>query len=310
MFRFTMPDPSLPLPAILESLRGQFDEFLRSEALQALFALLHTDAGRLGRDYNGRAAANGAVRETMELSPSEALEKHRAELYPLFASLGFLDINRPIRGEHSHILILGGSLDACYDRTCCAARFADPETHCIDGLACYRPIHPGERAAASFPSECETEFGAMADSISAVFGQDWTDASEIFAGDRNLNRVSCIRSRKSGRRTYRVFAAPSTQPDLRRADTGDSLLFYLDHTPLTPGDSLLAVTNNRYCNRQFLQLAYQLLRTGRPVRLDIIGCIPDERITPPERYDPFQYLQDLIGILDWIDRFQRESWQA
>jgi len=34
-----------------------------------------------------------------------------------------------------------------------------------------------------------------------------------------------------------------------------------------------------------------------------VGCIPDERVVTVERYDPFQYLQDLIGILDRIERF-------
>lgn len=305
MFRFIMPDPSLPFPVILESLRTQFDAFLRSEPLRELFSVLGTDSGRLRQDYNGRTAASGAVRETMELSPSKALEDRRAELYPLFSELGFIGINRPIRSGHSHILVLGGSLDACHDRSLCAARFAGEETETIDGLACYRPVSPGERASSSFRSGCETEFGAMADSFSAVFGLAGEEVSEAFAGDRNLNRISCVRTTRSDSRTYRVFAAPSKQPELRRADTGDSLLFYLEHTPLTPEDSLLAVTNNRYCNRQFLQLVWQFLRAGQPVRFDIIGCFPDERLTSPERYDPFQYLQDLIGILDWIERFDQ-----
>jgi len=34
-----------------------------------------------------------------------------------------------------------------------------------------------------------------------------------------------------------------------------------------------------------------------------VGCIPDERVVTVERYDPFRYLQDLIGILDRIERF-------
>ena len=41
----------------------------------------------------------------------------------------------------------------------------------------------------------------------------------------------------------------------------------------------------------------------RGTHLDVVGCIPDERVVTVERYDPFQYLQDLIGILDRIERF-------
>ena len=60
MFRFIMPDPSLPFPVILESLHTQFDAFLRSEPLRELFSVLGTDSGRLRQDYNGRTAASGA----------------------------------------------------------------------------------------------------------------------------------------------------------------------------------------------------------------------------------------------------------
>ena len=35
--------------------------------------------------------------------------------------------------------------------------------------------------------------------------------------------------------------------------------FYLDNSDVTPDDSLLFITSNRYCNRQFIQLAYQLI---------------------------------------------------
>ena len=307
MLRFTMPEPFLPLPKILEALQVQFENFLQSEALCELFALLGTNCTSLSRDWNGRAAENGAVRETMELSRHQILEERRETLYPLFQELGFIEINSPVRKEHSHILVLGGSLEACFDRTRCAAKWAGAETRYIDALSCYRPIHPQERVNSAFHFDCETEFGAIAKSLAAVFRPDGNDVKEEFSGDRNLNRISCIKTLSRGNPTIRVFAAPSAQPDLRRADTGDSLLFYLDHTPLSSDNSLLAVTNNRYCNRQFLQLTYQLLQTGHPVYFDIIGCIPDERLTSPERYDPFQYLQDLIGVLDWIDRFQSLS---
>ena len=70
-------------------------------------------------------------------------------------------------------------------------------------------------------------------------------------------------------------------------------------------ESLLAVTNNRHCNGQFLQLAYVLCREGCPVRLDVIGCSPEEKITRVDEYDPYKYLQELIRILDRIERFDQ-----
>ena len=308
MLRFTMPDPMLPLQEQKNALKDQFDGFLRSDALEELFSLLHVDRQTFSKVYNGRRTGQGTVRETQEIERNTFLDECRAELYPLLDELGFMGINRPLCSENSRILVLGGSFDACYARTQYAARWVGPSTRFVDGLACYRPINPAEREGSIFSSSCETEFGAMRDSFADVFHLSPSSGKEEFRGNRNLNGISCVKTfgDSDDGRVCRIFAAPSTQPELRRADTGDSLLFYLREAALSPGDRLLAITHNRHVSRQFVQLAYQLMREEQPFRMDVIGCVPDERIVSAERYDPYQFLQDLIGLLDWIERFMRE----
>ena len=316
MFRFVMPGPELKRDEQLRLLRSQFDAFSASSALRELFAILKVDRAEFSRVYNGRLLSDGRILETQELEPVAVLDRHREEIYPLLEELGFLSINKPLEKGHSRLVVLGGSLEACYTRTKAAADWQTPSVRYIDGLACFRPIHPKERAADLGLPACETEFGAMSESFRSVFSlpQEWQDA---FQGDRNLNSISCIRVFSAGNppaqhdvppggRQYRIFAAPSSQPERRRADTGDSFLFYLQKTELCPSDSLLLLTNNRYCNRQFLQLAFLMMKQACPIRFDIIGCTPDDRLISRERYDPFQFLQDLIGVLDWIERFDRE----
>ena len=306
MLRFVMPDPALPCDRQIQLLRAQFETFLRSDALRALFDILRVDRASFSRVYNGRRAADGRILETQELAPAVSLEPHREAIYPLLEEMGFFTINKPLRADHSHLVVLGGSLEACYTRTRAAAAWMTPSVRCADGLACYRPIHPKERTGDARFFRCETEFGAMSESFASVFSLPgaWEDA---FHGDRNLNGISCVRtfSGPEDGRQYRVIAAPSSQPERRRADTGDSFLFYLRQTGLCPSDSLLVLTNNRYCNRQFLQLAFLMMQRERPIAFDIIGCTPDERVISRDRYDPFQFLQDLIGVLDWIELFVR-----
>ena len=304
MFRFIMPDPGLPRTEQLRLLHKQFDSFLSSDALRELLALLEVDRAGLSRVYNGRCLSDGRTLETQELEPVMSLERHRERIYPLLGELGFLTINRPLDQHHSRLVVLGGSLEACFTRTKAAEEWMTPSVRSVDGLACFRPIHPKERTFKCELPACETEFGAMTESFASFFSlpHAWEDD---FHGDRNLNSISCVRilnGMQDGRK-YRVFAAPSTQPELRRADTGDSVLFYLQQKELRESDSLLFLTNNRYCNRQFLQLAWLLMKQESPVRFDVIGCTPDERVISMEQYDPFQFLQDLIGVLDWIERF-------
>ena len=305
MFRFVLSGSTRSAAEREQDLKLQIKEFLQSEALAEIFALLHTDRSRIASDYNGRAGKDGNVLETQAMSPREELEKVRAELYPHLAELGFFHINRPLLEKHDRILVLGGALNVCFTRTQAAKQLKDSGSVSVDGLACYRPIHPNERRASGFSSPCDTEFGVLSEAFSGEFALSTDNAKDDFHGDRNLNRISCIRefSEQKDGCVFRIYAAPSTEADLRRADTGDTLRFYLEHAGIREHDSLLAITSNRYCNRQFLQLAYDILKQEIPIDLDIIGCIPDDKIVTVITYDPFQYLQDLISILDWIGRF-------
>ncbi len=296
----------------LRILKTQIDDLLNSEALNDIFDLLDVDKKSIVQRFNKRSMDGNAVREVQTLPPLTVSESVRNDLFPCFKELGFIDINRPLNKTPDRILILGGSLKACFDRTAAAAGMISDRTLSIDGLSCYRPINPVERVAASFSSACETEFGAMSEAFIRFFGTDSCRWKEDFHGDRNLNRISCIRTLNgvSENHIFRIFAAPSEEPGLRRADTGDTLVHYLQSASPGPDETLLGVTGNRYCNRQFLQLAFvtmSLWKKGHPVpvRIDVTGCNSDDRTDTVETYDPGHYLQELIALLDWADRLQQ-----
>ncbi len=308
MLRFTMPEESSSFREKADHVHSQLEEFLHMEALHELLGILETDIDTISQRYNRRLKGNGAVVETQELKGMKSLDEKKEILYPLFRELGFIDINKPISDKNRHILVLGGSLNACIERTECALNRVDDTTRLVDGLACYRPVSLAEKRAADVFS-CETEFGAMAESFERVFSLDGSGYTENYKGDRNLNRISCVRIYEGADKcTFRIFAAPSSEPDVRRADTGDSFSFVLDSdAKKEPADHFLFITNNRYCNRQFLQLYYRMLQNRYPGTLDVIGCFPDDRVTSVEQYDPLQYLQDLIGIIDWTYRLLKAT---
>ena len=64
MYRFTMPEPALPMREQITELKEQFDSFLRSEALSELFEVLKTDRDSFKNTYDTRRMPDGKVRET------------------------------------------------------------------------------------------------------------------------------------------------------------------------------------------------------------------------------------------------------
>ena len=301
-----MPSPKLDRAARIKELNEQTDAFIRSDALNALLDALDTDVDSILHQYNARAQKGGKVLETQEIASLPELNARKDELYPLFDELGFFGINRPISHDYSRILILSASLKSTYLKTSSSKNWVTPKVVSVDALACFRPINPVERINTGCTIDSDTEFGCASDSLSEVYAIPSGKWEDDFSGDRNLNSISCIRksTEKGKGPLIRVFAAPSSEPSIRRADTGDTLKFYVENSGIQDGESFLAVTSNRYCNRQFLQLAYQIIKEDRRVGFDIIGNYRDDELGVLKDYDPYQYIQDVIAIIDWINHFE------
>lgn len=306
MIRFIMPNFDLDKVSRIKELNKQVEAFMECAALKALLDKLDTDIDCIAEQYNARVQKGGKVIETQEIVSIPELAKRRDELYPLFDELGFFKINRPVSTKYTRILILSASLKSTYLKTKCSAKYITPKVLSIDALSCFRPINPVERINTGCKINSDTEFGCASDSLSEIYGIPFDTWEDDFSGDRNLNRISCIRKcMKTGAYPmFRVFAAPSSEPSIRRADTGDTLKFYMENAGIQDGESLLAITSNRYCNRQFLQLAYQIIKENRRVGLDVIGNYSDEELVVLKGYDPYQYIQDVISMIDWIKRFR------
>lgn len=308
MFRFTMPDTSLPIPEQSELLREQFASFLKSDALSDIMSILETDLDNISAEYNKRTLRNGKVCEIHDIRDNNSLDKYRYLLYPLFKEIGFININKPVRPYHSHVVVLGGSYNSCHIRTASALNIIDDSTLFVDGLSCYRPINPVEKNGFSRSISADSEFGAITEAFIETFSLENYDIKEDFASNRNINSISNIRTFESGdNRTYRIMAAPSGEPDMRRANTADTLKFYMDNTDLSVDSTVIAVTNNYYCNRQFIQLVYEILKAGTSFNIDVVGCISDDSLITAEEYNPNTYTQELIALIDWINKFNDDS---
>ena len=307
MIRFTMPSSSLCREEQIANLKSQFNDFMNSDALSDICRLLGTDAYSIAEKINPRKVSNRII-EVQLAHTDSSLESLRYDLYPLFRELGFLDINEPVSNGHTRIVVLGGSLNACFLRAYAAADYLTDNVISADAISCYRPINPVERSSSSFESVFDTEFGVMSDAMSSAFGLDGINYTDDFVSDRNLNGISCIRTfdKSASGCMHKNFAAPSLEPDIRRADTFDSIDFYLKKQALTDSERLLFVTNNVYCNRQFLQLAFGFISLDEIFDFDIIGCSKGDKIASADAYNVPLYVSELTGTIDWIKRFCSE----
>jgi hypothetical protein len=284
MFRFRMPK------MIGAGLKEQCAAFLRSDALKELFSVLGTDRASFLENQR-----TGIV--TVE-DPDK-----KVALYPLLDELGFFGINVPLYPAYDHILVLGGLLDACFERTAGAAAWITESTLSVDALTTPRRIEERERTGSRFHCSAATEEEALGEAFRQVFH---TEPYRIFSTPED--GTSAEDGERSGNPDilYRIFSTPFGT-DGRRADTGETFRYYLEKAKPAEGSTILAVTHNRYCNRQFLQLSHDLLREHLPVNLDMAGVVEDERIVPAQSYDPSAFLRDLSGVRYWAERILHDE---
>ena len=323
MIRFTMPEKNLCKSEKIRQLNSQFDKFLSSPALQGLVEILKDstladsndirqffasfDARKDPQSEKGSPIERQCIRTPKELR--EIFESNREELYSHFYDLGFFSINKPIKEEFKpkHILILGASFNACFNRTLGTKRILkdnlidSSNLEYISSLGAYRIINPAEKKNSAFESHCETEFGALSDALISVFELD--SYEDEFKGPLNINKNCCIRTfTRKDNVLYRVYAAASSEPN-RRADSSDTYKQYIAHNNLK-NDSCLLITNNIYTNYQFIPFCIEVLKHDLDIEFDIIGCSKDEDITKKDEFDPYAYTQNVISIITWIYIFK------
>ena len=303
MFRFSFSQEITDPQKQCEIIRTQIDKLLNSEALCRLFDLLKTDASTIEKMYGARKMPDGRVIEITEVESLETLEPHRYRLYELFSELEFININKPQSINHDRVVVLGGTQNAVYIRAKAATEFINSSVKSVDGISCYRPINPIERQKTNFEATSDTEFGVMSEVFCSALPIRITSHSDRFKSDRNLNNVSNVRTFECdpSQLECRIYAAPSSEPDIRRADTGDSVLFYLDEG-VAPDDRLLFITRNIYCNRQFLQIFHYMLKRDHINSFDVVGCLPDDNLENADDYEITKYIQELIALLSWANK--------
>ena len=297
---------------LLSYVNDYFDSFINSPALQEILRILDTDIDNLDSDYNARRRNDGTIIESTLMSKNNKLEERRRELFPLFQEMDFYNKNKTDLEDYTRVIVFGGTLRACNTRTIYAEEFVNSTTKSIDGLSCYRPIAPTERKNTEYHSDCDSEFGALSEAFVNFFDLNKSDYDDDFTSNRNINSISCIRTFHE---TYkgavpRVYASPSLEPDIRRADTGDCLLDYINNNTFDNKDKLLFISHNKYCKRQFIQVLYYLLKTEYLLPYDIIGCVSDDNLPNEDTYNLTQDIQELIAIIDWIVRFRKEYIEA
>ncbi|MEO3773427.1 hypothetical protein [Micromonospora sp. B9E7] len=220
------------------------------------------------------------------------------------ATLGLIHPAPPARPAYAHLVVLGGLAHACVRRVGYAAHLLRAGL-AVSGevavLGSFRPLSDWERrtlADAGLPAD-DTEVDVLDTAVRRMFGVSTpAEQAGVDAGHPH-HSWSSRTYRPAGLPPVRVLAAPSSEPDRRRAHTADTQRFWAGHVRLAPGDEVLTVTAPIYVPFQHCD-ALRTLALPYGCDIDTVGVDPaaaDLAVLPEQTLTPGRYLQEIRSAI-------------
>ena len=326
-FRFIMPSSDIAKKERIRHISDQFEQFLHLDAFKEFLCILDIPYGAAEDIYNAlndseyntrnKKGSVSAPAESQDAPSQRTLESLREALFPLYADMGLVTINKPRMTDFNRLLIFGGTPNSNFDKARCAFSLINSDTNIteLSGLGSFRSISALDKSNVrkyqkTDISNCETEF----DSIEAAF-KKYSGVSEYIDREGCLNTAENrwrIRSylKKDRFPAVRVFASPKRER-ADRAGTYDTCVHYFENIAGNDNElRILAITNNQYVNYQFIPLAMAMLESpsyhDHSCDIDVIGCSSDHELAAENTYTPIQYYGDIMAICEWICKFRKK----
>ena len=220
------------------------------------------------------------------------------------AALGLVRPVAPARPAYAHLVVLGGLAHACLRRVAYAAhllRAGLAVTGEVAVLGSFRPLSPAELrtlADAGVPAATPRSTPSTRRSGWRSGWPSRVDSDGADAGHPH-HCWSSRTYRPAGLPPVRVLAAPSSEPDRRRAHTADTQRFWAEHVRLSPGDAVLTVTAPLYVPFQHCD-ALRTLAVPYGCGIETVGVDPavaDLARLPEPTLTPGRYLQEIRSAL-------------
>lgn len=217
--------------------------------------------------------------------------------------LGLIGCTVPSRKEYDYIFVLGGARMSCLFRMRYAKEICNQYgvfAKSIVGLSGMREIMESERHATdTYAPDARTEFDLMVSAVEKVFG-----SLEIMERQGHISENS-NESWALLRYSYNIpiilLAAPSGEPDKRRANTADTFSFFRECFDIEEGKNILLVASQIYVPYQQLE-AIRMLGIPYKLSIETIG-FPNEWSSELQGLQkPENYLQEIRSVLQSAGR--------
>lgn len=243
-------------------------------------------------DYRAGRERNLATSAELSLSQQRAAME-AAE------AMGLVSSRQPRRSHYEYMIILGGLVRACVTRPRYARELIDSghTFAVVIALGGFRPLAGDELALAKRLSvAANNEFEAMIAGLKAAFPSLDGEEIETSAPETPGNADWAIA--RFGAEPISVLAAPSRDPEHRRANTADTFAWWAENIKDLDGNHILLITNPIYVP---YQTAAAIETLGLPFNVSVeavgISSSAADLQDHTQRFEASNYLQEIRSTI-------------
>lgn len=260
------------------------------------------------RKYQAQAKdAKTGENARWKISSADLTESQISAVEKGIASLGLTGMDMPSEKSFDYIIALGGARFSCLYRPkyvyelLTRHNISARATILLSGM---RPIAESERSATdSYAPDAITEYDLINAGAEKAFERSPNFKEERYHHE-NPNRSWAIRTYDTSDGQIPLFSlsGPSSQPDVRRANSADTYQFFLDKFHVEAGQRLLLVTSQIYVPYQQLE-AQRTLAYPHRIYIETVGFPAEWSGRLQGMMEPANYLQEIRSTIQAINRF-------
>lgn len=216
---------------------------------------------------------------------------------------GMVENQLPHGKTYDYVAILGGARMSCLFRTRYAHELRKTQgimTQEIVGLASMRLVGDSERAATdTYAIGAITEFDLMRTAVQREFSVSEIESKETHKAE--CTNKSWSLERYESDIPITILAAPSSEPDIRRANTADTLVFWQQQRNIGKGKTILLVTSQIYVPYQHWE-AIRILGIPYEHEVETVGYPGEWSSNIHGMQSAENYLQEIRSVILSMDK--------
>ena len=305
--RIICPDYKLSKKKRVCFLFDEMKEWIYSDEFKSLLKIFNGDelANTMGKDFSSDITELKQFvsiwdyrggKERWAVQDNEYVKSKEDVIMECAFKLGLKDVTT-VEKEPDYVLPLGGARAANRVRPAMARKLIDDHNWSdkkVLALSGTRPISENERPyMVDYAQTAGTEYDAICSGLEIAFEVNQYEEEKI--NDENINSCSAIRKYNDFYKNCEIYsvAAPSSDPQKRRANSADTFRFFVEKFDVHEGDRLLLVTSCIYV--PFQSLKFMDLAMDNGYEVDCVGSDIIDNFTLSKTSN---YLQEIKGTID------------